>query len=79
MYNCPINIISSLQDTHDAKHLIIEITPSSSLEELAGYGFSPLQITKIRENITKDPDNQKKTLVFSHLSEQYEKITCFFP
>lgn len=75
----PINIITTLQSIQDTKNLIIEIRSQSRIESLYQYGFSQLQIAKIRENLVITKENQKKTMIFSHISPEYDIVTCFFP
>lgn len=79
MTHFPIDIITTLADNTHTKNLIIEIRSPDRIALFAQYGFSPLQIEKIQENLSLDVEKQKKTITFSHISSTYDMIMCFFP
>ena len=79
MKKFPINIITNLSSNTEIRNLILEIRSEERIATLTEYGFSSLQIDKIRTNLTLDTEKQKKTIIFSHISDAYDTITCFFP
>jgi hypothetical protein len=79
MYSFPIDIITNSHNTPDTQNLILEIRSPGRIAGLLEYGCSPLQITKIQENLSATLEKQKKTIIFSHISTEYDTITCFFP
>lgn len=79
MKKFPVDIITTLSSNTETRNLILEIRSSERITTLTEYGFSPLQIDKIRTNLTLDTEKQKKTIIFSHISDAYDTITCFFP
>ena len=79
MKKFPIDIITTLTSNTEIRNLIIEIRSPERITTLIQYGFSLLQIEKITINLTLDTEKQKKTIIFSHISDTYDTITCFFP
>lgn len=79
MKKFPINFITNLSSNTETRNLILEIRSEERIATLTEYGFSSLQIDKIRTNLTLDTEKQKKTIIFSHISDAYDTITCFFP
>jgi leucyl aminopeptidase len=79
MKKFPIDIITTLTSNTETRNLILEIRSSERIATLTEYGLSPLQIDKITTNLTLDTEKQKKTIIFSHISDMYDTITCFFP
>jgi hypothetical protein len=79
MQKFPINIITTLPLVENTKNLILEIRSINCIENLSQYGFSELQISKIGENFITEKEKQKKTIVFSHISSEYDTVICFFP
>lgn len=65
--------------TSKIEHLLLELRTSKSLNTLSEYGFSQMQVSKITENFKAKWEKQKRTLTFSHISDQFEIITLLFP
>ena len=73
-----VNVITDLSFSKN-KNLIIEIRSNERITLLSQYGFSDFQIQKITENLSLNIEKRTKKIVFSHVSSEFDVITCFFP